>query len=67
MSECMDLSTLTSSVLLAWRLDGLDWNFANVTANATYEFVNASYVSTLAQAPSRFEMRVTNWAYGVQG
>jgi hypothetical protein len=32
----------SEGVLLAWRLDGLDWDFANVTANATYQFVNAS-------------------------
>ena len=28
-------------VLLAWRIDGQDWLFANVTPSATYQFVNA--------------------------
>ena len=56
-------------VLLAWRIDGQDWQFANVTANATYQFVSASTTGTnltAAGASQTFEMRVTNWAYGVQ-
>lgn len=56
-------------VLLAWRLDGQDWQFANVTANATYQFVSgATTGSNLTQAGlvQTFEMRITNWGYGVQ-
>lgn len=56
-------------VLLAWRIDGQDWQFSNVTANATFQFVNAGTTGanlTIAGAYQTFEMRVTNWAYGVQ-
>jgi hypothetical protein len=58
-----------AGVLLAWRIDGQDWEFSNVTANATYHFVSAGTTGanlTAAGAYQTFEMRVTNWAYGVQ-
>ncbi|KAL9114850.1 MAG: hypothetical protein Q9227_001093 [Pyrenula ochraceoflavens] len=58
----------SQGVLLAWRLDGQDWQFANVTANSTYQFVSATLGANLTQAGQMqtFEMRVTNWGYGVQ-
>jgi len=31
-------------VLLAWRIDGQDWLFANVTPSATYQFVDSQSV-----------------------
>jgi len=58
-----------AGVLLAWRIDGQDWQFSNVTANATYQFVNAYTTGANLTAPGQyqtFEARVTNWAYGVQ-
>ena len=56
-------------VLLAYRVDGQDWQFSNVSANATYEFIMPGTTGvnlTAANATRRFEFRVTNWAYGVQ-
>ena len=58
-----------AGVLLAWRIDGQDWQFSNVTANSTYQFVNAGTTGanlTEKGTHQTFEMRVTNWAYGVQ-
>lgn len=59
----------SDGVLLAWRVDGQDWQFSNVT-NATYQFVSPSTtgvnLTTPANAIQTFEFRVTNWAYGVQ-
>lgn len=54
-------------VLIASRIDGLDWQLTNVTANTTYLLADAPRdgFSTNARL-SMFEMRVTNWAYGVQ-
>lgn len=60
---------IDDGVLLAWRIDGQDLEFINVTANATFQFVNAGTTSanlTTAVEYQTFEMRVTNWAYGVQ-
>ncbi|KAL4808046.1 SGNH hydrolase-type esterase domain-containing protein [Aspergillus unguis] len=54
-------------VLLAYRIGGQDWQFANVTANADYQFVDSSTTGvnlTEAAAKKTFELRVTNWAYG---
>lgn len=58
----------SEGVLTAWRLDGQDWQFANVTANTTYQYIDADTTGfNLTNSTSRtFEMRVTNWAYGVQ-
>lgn len=57
-------------VLVAYRVDGQDWQFSNVTANATYQFVSPATtgvnLTIAANGPQTFEMRVTNWAYGVQ-
>jgi lysophospholipase L1-like esterase len=58
----------TPKVLVGYRLDGQDWRFGNVTAGSTHQFIsdqtpgfNLSYTATRT-----FELRVTNWAYGVQ-
>ena len=57
-------------VLVAYRYAGQDWQFSNVTANATYQFISSSTPGVNLTQPSdgvtTFEMRVTNWAYGVQ-
>ncbi|KAK5210864.1 hypothetical protein LTR47_001585 [Exophiala xenobiotica] len=56
-------------VLLAYRVDGQDWQFSNVTANASYQFINAATTGlnlTNSTNTKRFEFRVTNWSYGVQ-
>ncbi|KAF2190454.1 GDSL-like Lipase/Acylhydrolase-like protein [Zopfia rhizophila CBS 207.26] len=57
-------------VLVAYRLSGQDWQFTNVTANSTHQFVSRSTPGLNATLPSQlplsFELRVTNWAYGVQ-
>ncbi|KAF1977961.1 acetylxylan esterase [Bimuria novae-zelandiae CBS 107.79] len=62
---------LTSDgVLVAYRVSGLDWQMSNITAGAAHQFVSPSTPglnATLAsQLPLVFELRVTNWAYGVQ-
>ncbi|KAF4555790.1 Hypothetical protein D9617_2g057540 [Elsinoe fawcettii] len=56
-------------VLVAYRIGDLDWQFSNVTANATYQFVSDATTGVNLTAPGdtlTFELRVTNWAYGVQ-
>lgn len=57
-------------VLVAYRLDGQDWLLTNVTANSTHLFVTPSStgynLTTPADATQTLELRVTNWAYGVQ-
>ncbi|KAG8623112.1 hypothetical protein KVT40_008088 [Elsinoe batatas] len=56
-------------VLVAYRIGDLDWQFSNVTANATYQFVSPATYGVNLTAPGQtltFELRVTNWAYGVQ-
>lgn len=57
-------------VLIAYRIDGQDWELANVTANSTSLLVGTDTLSNnrskSATARQTFEMRVTNWAYGVQ-
>jgi hypothetical protein len=59
----------TDGVLLAYRLDGQDWALTNVTANSTQLLIEPStpgYNLTSASAVKTLEVRVTNWAYGVQ-
>ncbi|KAF2458393.1 GDSL-like Lipase/Acylhydrolase-like protein [Lineolata rhizophorae] len=60
-------------VLVGYRLDGQDWEFTNVTAGATHQFVSASTpgfdMADDAGAPDTlrtFELYVSNWAFGVQ-
>jgi GDSL-like Lipase/Acylhydrolase family len=53
---------------VGYRLDGQDWRFSNVTASSTHQFItgqsNGFNLST--SAFRSLELRVTNWAYGVQ-
>ncbi|GFF58882.1 hypothetical protein IFM61606_07350 [Aspergillus udagawae] len=54
-------------VLVAYRLGGQDWQFSNVTANATYQFIGPTTTGlklTNVGDAKTFELRVTNWAYG---
>ena len=47
----------------------MDWQFTNVTAGATHQFISSSTPGidqTWPYYPNVFEMRVTNWGYGVQ-
>ncbi|KAI8295666.1 hypothetical protein K4K59_004496 [Colletotrichum sp. SAR11_240] len=58
-----------NSTLVAYRIAGLDWMHTNVTAGATHLFVSPETPGielTGPISPVTFEMRVTNWAYGVQ-
>jgi len=62
-------SQTSNGVLVAYRIGGLDWMFTNVTAGGTHLLVSpATPGSNLAGPvnPWTFELRVTNWAYGVQ-
>lgn len=55
--------------LVGYRLSGLDWQFTNVTAGGTHLFISPEVEGvelTAPVSPSTFEMRVTNWGYGVQ-
>ncbi|KAH7361212.1 acetylxylan esterase [Pyrenochaeta sp. MPI-SDFR-AT-0127] len=60
----------SQGVLVAYRVAGLDWQFTNITAGATHHLVSPSAPGLNAtlpnQLPLTFELRVTNWAYGVQ-
>ncbi|KAK2040317.1 GDSL-like Lipase/Acylhydrolase [Colletotrichum somersetense] len=60
----------TTGTLVAYRIAGLDWMHTNVTAGATHLFVSPETTPgvglTGPVSPVTFEMRVTNWAYGVQ-
>lgn len=56
-------------MLVAYRINGEDWQFSNITTNATHLLVSPSTEGvdlTSPISPSTFELRVTNWAYGVQ-
>jgi hypothetical protein len=59
----------TDTTLIGYRIDGQDWQFTNVTTNATHMLVNSSTTGVNLStpiSPSTFELRVSNWAYGVQ-
>ncbi|KAK4550877.1 hypothetical protein LTR36_000457 [Oleoguttula mirabilis] len=60
----------SDGVLVAYRLDGQDWMLTNVTSSTTHLFVTPSTtgynLTTPANATQTLELRVTNWAYGVQ-
>lgn len=60
----------SQGILLAYRLDGQDWQLTNVTANSTSLFVTPQtegFNPTMPQTSVQtLEIRVTNWAYGVQ-
>lgn len=47
----------------------MDWQFTNVTAGGTHLLVTrdtAGVNTTYPVSPATFELRVTNWGYGVQ-
>ncbi|KAL9065867.1 MAG: hypothetical protein Q9157_007327 [Trypethelium eluteriae] len=55
--------------LIAYRYGGEDWMLTNVTANSTHQLVTSStlgYNTTAANTTRTFELRVSNWALGVQ-
>ncbi|OTB15330.1 hypothetical protein K445DRAFT_318164 [Daldinia sp. EC12] len=59
----------TDTTLVGYRVGGMDWTFTNVTAGATHLLVTPSTPGineTYPINPLTFELRVTNWAYGVQ-
>ncbi|XDG07895.1 hypothetical protein ABKA04_007510 [Annulohypoxylon sp. FPYF3050] len=59
----------TDTTLIGYRVGGLDWIFTNVSAGATHLLVSPETPGvneTLPINPLTFELRVTNWAYGVQ-
>lgn len=57
-------------VLIAYRLDGQDWLLSNVTANSTHLLVTPDTMgynlTTPSGATQTLEIRVTNWALGIQ-
>lgn len=56
-------------MLVGYRIAGLDWQFTNATAGGTHLLVSPSTRGVNETAPFdplTFELRVTNWAYGVQ-
>jgi hypothetical protein len=57
-----------NATLVGYRIGGLDWQFTNVTTGGTHLFVSPanSPNATNVASPSTFEMRVSNWGYGVQ-
>ena len=58
----------SQGVLVAYRIGGLDWSFTNITASATHLFVSPDTPGanlTYPINPTTFELRVTNWAYGI--
>ncbi|OIW30932.1 Lipase, GDSL-like protein [Coniochaeta ligniaria NRRL 30616] len=62
-------NSTSSGVLVGYRIGGLDWNFTNATAGGTHLLVTPSTPGaneTWPFDPLTFELRVTNWAYGVQ-
>ncbi|KAK3298511.1 Lipase, GDSL-like protein [Chaetomium fimeti] len=56
-------------VLVGYRIGGLDWIFTNITAGGTHLLVSPETPGSGETGPINpwtFEMRVSNWAYGVQ-
>ncbi|KAK7702261.1 hypothetical protein SLS64_009839 [Diaporthe eres] len=66
----VSFGNLTSDgVLVGYRIAGLDWQFTNITAGATHLLVTPDTPGsnlTYPISPVTFELRVTNWAYGIQ-
>ncbi|KAI1761128.1 SGNH hydrolase-type esterase domain-containing protein [Hypoxylon sp. FL1150] len=57
------------TTLVGYRIGGMDWSFTNVTAGCTHLLVTADTPGvneTYPVSPLTFELRVTNWGYGVQ-
>lgn len=62
-------SQTIDTTLVGYRLGGMDWQFTNVTAGGTHLFVSnetAGVGQTYPVNPQTFELRVTNWGYGIQ-
>jgi len=62
-------SQTNPGVLVGYRIAGLDWQFTNITAGATHLLVSPDTPGSSLTGPvnpTTFELRVTNWAYGVQ-
>ncbi|KAH8199012.1 hypothetical protein TruAng_006841 [Truncatella angustata] len=58
-----------NGTLVGYRLSGMDWQFTNVTAGGTHLLVTnetAGIDQTSPISPHTFELRVSNWGYGVQ-
>lgn len=56
-------------MLVGYRIAGLDWQFTNITSGATHLLVTPDTPGsnlTYPVSPVTFELRVTNWAYGIQ-
>lgn len=66
----VSFGNLTSNgVLVGYRIAGLDWQFTNITTGATHLLVTPDTPGsnlTCPISPVTFELRVTNWAYGIQ-
>ena len=60
----------SDDVLIAYRLDSQDWMLTNVTANSTHLLITPQTtgynLTTPAGSVQTLELRVTNWALGVQ-
>ncbi|KAK4660222.1 hypothetical protein QC762_117160 [Podospora pseudocomata] len=59
----------TDRVLVGYRIGGLDWIFTNITAGATHLLVSPETPGSSLTGPINpwtFELRVSNWAYGIQ-
>ncbi|KAH8166071.1 hypothetical protein CIB48_g2158 [Xylaria polymorpha] len=58
-----------NGTLVGYRIGGMDWTFTNVTVGGTHLLVTSKTPGigeTYPVNPQRFEMRVSNWGYGVQ-
>ncbi|KAJ3578359.1 hypothetical protein NPX13_g2206 [Xylaria arbuscula] len=58
-----------NGTLIGYRISGMDWVFTNVTTGGTHLLVTSDTVGideTYPVNPQRFELRVSNWGYGVQ-
>ncbi|KAK0655824.1 Lipase, GDSL-like protein [Cercophora newfieldiana] len=56
-------------VLVGYRIAGLDWQFTNVTGGQTHMLIGPDSPGvdlTGPINPMTFELRVTNWAFGIQ-
>ncbi|PSR82914.1 SGNH hydrolase-type esterase domain-containing protein [Coniella lustricola] len=66
----ISFGNLTSDgVLVGYRISGLPWNFTNITSGATHLLVGPDTPGanlTYPLSPNTLELRVTNWAYGIQ-
>ncbi|KAI0400419.1 Lipase, GDSL-like protein [Xylaria palmicola] len=58
-----------NGTLIGYRIGGMDWTFTNVTVGGTHLLITPEtpgVSETYPVNPQRFEMRVSNWGYGVQ-